>query len=168
MHDGPRVPPGSEALDMRVVSAAHGWIGTPYRHQGSRMGVGCDCLGLVRGVWRTVLGTEPAPVPPYSPDWGELTDDDPLLEAARAFLVPARLIAPGRVLLFRWSRGSAAKHCGIVSTPDRMIHAYAGTGVVESTLVPSWRRRIAGIFAFPAPDKTAPAPDVAARRTEIA
>ena len=28
------------------------WIGTPYRHQASLKGVGCDCLGLVRGVWR--------------------------------------------------------------------------------------------------------------------
>ncbi len=28
------------------------WLGTPYRHQGRRKGVGCDCLGLVLGVWR--------------------------------------------------------------------------------------------------------------------
>ena len=31
-------------------------IGTPYRHQASLKGVGCDCLGLVRGVWRAVHG----------------------------------------------------------------------------------------------------------------
>ena len=36
----------------RVLEAATGWIGTPYRHQASQKGVGCDCLGLVRGVWR--------------------------------------------------------------------------------------------------------------------
>ncbi|MFZ1680734.1 MAG: peptidase P60, partial [Rhizobiaceae bacterium] len=32
-----------------VVAEAERWIGTPYRHQGSTRGVGCDCLGLVLG-----------------------------------------------------------------------------------------------------------------------
>ena len=41
------------------------WIGTPYRHQASLKGVGCDCLGLVRGVWRAVIGDEPERAPPY-------------------------------------------------------------------------------------------------------
>ena len=35
-----------------IVAEARAWIGTPYRHQASLKGVGCDCLGLVRGVWR--------------------------------------------------------------------------------------------------------------------
>ena len=38
---------------------ARGWLGTPYRHQGSLKGVGCDCLGLVRGIWRELYGEEP-------------------------------------------------------------------------------------------------------------
>ena len=42
----------------RIVAEASTWLGTPYRHQGSRKGVGCDCLGLVRGVWREVYGTD--------------------------------------------------------------------------------------------------------------
>lgn len=33
------------------VTAARGRIGTRYRHQQSRRGVGRDCLGLVRIVW---------------------------------------------------------------------------------------------------------------------
>ena len=36
----------------RVVELARSWIGTPYVHQASVRGVGCDCLGLLRGVWR--------------------------------------------------------------------------------------------------------------------
>ena len=36
----------------RVVAEARMWIGTPYVHQASALGAGCDCLGLVRGVWR--------------------------------------------------------------------------------------------------------------------
>src|SRR3569833_631271 len=38
-----------------IVTEARSWIGTRYRHQGSMKGVGCDCLGLVRGVWRNSI-----------------------------------------------------------------------------------------------------------------
>ena len=37
-----------------IVAEARAWIGTRYRHQASVKGVGCDCLGLVRGVWRAL------------------------------------------------------------------------------------------------------------------
>src|SRR4051812_32701629 len=42
-----------------IVAEARDWIGTRYRHQASLKGVGCDCLGLVRGVWRACVGDEP-------------------------------------------------------------------------------------------------------------
>ncbi|MCU0832133.1 MAG: NlpC/P60 family protein [Rhizobiaceae bacterium] len=135
----------------RVIDAARDWIGTPYRHQGSRRGVGCDCLGLVRGVWRTLYGGEPEAVPPYTQDWAEARGGDLLLAAAMRHFEPrASDPQPGDVLLFRWSATSAAKHAGILVTPDAMIHAYSGVGVVESPVVPTWRRRIAGAFSFPA------------------
>ena len=35
-----------------IVAEARAWIGTPYRHQASLKGIGCDCLGLLRGIWR--------------------------------------------------------------------------------------------------------------------
>jgi NlpC/P60 family putative phage cell wall peptidase len=37
-----------------IVAETRAWLGTPYRHQASLKGVGCDCLGLVRGVWRAI------------------------------------------------------------------------------------------------------------------
>ena len=48
----------------RVLEEACSWIGTPYRYGASAKGVGCDCLGLVRGVWRALYGKEPEKVPP--------------------------------------------------------------------------------------------------------
>ena len=48
----------------RVIATARGWLGTPYHDQASLRGVGCDCLGLARGVWREVVGPEPFPIPP--------------------------------------------------------------------------------------------------------
>ena len=68
---------------QRIVAVARGWIGTPYRHQGSRKGVGCDCLGLVRGVWAEVTGEQAQDPGAYAPDWAERSGRDRLLIAAR-------------------------------------------------------------------------------------
>lgn len=54
-----------------IVACARGWIGTPFRHQAAVRGAGCDCLGLVRGVWREMCGTVPFTVPAYTSDWSE-------------------------------------------------------------------------------------------------
>ncbi len=135
----------------RVVDAARGWIGTPYRHQASVRGAGCDCLGLVRGVWREVAGPEPERPPPYTPDWAELTGEEALLAAARRHMreIAPGAAGPGDVLLFRMAAGAPAKHVAIVSGEGRIIHAYWGRSVCETRLVPWWERRIAAAFAWP-------------------
>lgn len=136
-----------------VVAEARSWIGTPYLHQASLQGVGSDCLGLLRGVWRALLGAEPEPLPPYTVDWSEARGDEVMLEAARRWLQPAPGgFVPGDVIIFRMRQGFVAKHLGIVSeggSQPRFIHAYTGHGVVENALTAPWVRRIAGHFAFP-------------------
>lgn len=139
-----------------VVEAAREWLGTPYRHQASVKGQGADCLGLVRGVWREVVGREPEILPPYSPDWAEVGGDETLLHAARRWLVEIEAAAalPGDVLLFRMSPGAPIKHCAILSvdgSPEpRIIHAYWSRAVVESWMGPWWRSRLAAAFTWPA------------------
>ena len=71
-----------------VVAAARGWLGTPYHHQAALRGVGCDCLGLLRGVWREVVGPEPAHLPPYTRDWAESCGREALIEAAACHFLP--------------------------------------------------------------------------------
>lgn len=138
-----------------AVAAARGWLGTPYRHQASVKGQGADCLGLVRGVWRALYGTEPEAAPPYNADWAEVGGEETLLAAARRRLVeiPAGEAAPGDVLLFRMSPEAPAKHCAVLSDtagPEpRMIHAYWGRSVVESWMGPWWRRRLVAAFTWP-------------------
>jgi len=113
--------------------------------------VGCDCLGLVLGVWREVYGTGPEDVPVYARDWAEAVGGDPLMEAARRHCIerPRGEAGPGDLVLFRWRAGMPAKHVAILLDPDRIVHACEGKAVVVSRLVPQWRRRIAGAFAFP-------------------
>jgi NlpC/P60 family putative phage cell wall peptidase len=134
-----------------VIAAALSWLGTPYHDQASVRGIGCDCLGLVRGVWREVVGPEPLALPPYSRDWGETGPREPLAEAARKVMqeLPVTALVPGALILFRMRTGAVAKHCGILSAPDRFVHAYECTGVVEVPLDLAWRRRIAFAFLFP-------------------
>ncbi len=134
-----------------VVREAREWLGTPYRHQAATRRAGCDCLGLLRGVWKAVYGDAPAKVPPYSPDWDEVAQRDVLMHAARFHLEErdVDVPAPGDVLLFRMRKDAVAKHLGLCSGPTRFIHAYSGHGVIENSLSTPWRRRVVGIFAFP-------------------
>lgn len=137
-----------------VVQAARGWIGTPYLHQCSTRGAGCDCLGLLRGVWREVIGAEPETIPAYTQDWSEPQGEERLWRAALRHLRPKSLakVAPGDVLLFRMRDGAVAKHLGLqarIGPEASFVHAYSGHGVVESALTPPWERRIVARFAFP-------------------
>ena len=131
-----------------IVGQARSWIGTPYRHQASLKGVGCDCLGMLRGVWREVMGAEPELPPPYSPDWAE-AGADTLAVAATRYLVPITQVEPGAVLLFRWRDGLPAKHCGIATSRDAMVHAHDGACVTEVAFRPWWQRHLAHVFRFP-------------------
>ncbi len=135
-----------------IVAAARGWIGTPYHHQTSVKGVGCDCLGLVRGVWRELVGPEPEPVPPYSPDWAEALGRDTLIETGRRYfsVVPVAEAGPGDVAVFRWRPHLPAKHLAILTDAGGLIHAYDAAGAVaEGPFAPAWRRRMALAFRFP-------------------
>jgi NlpC/P60 family putative phage cell wall peptidase len=137
---------------MRVVAAARGWTGTPYRHQASLKGVGCDCLVLLRGVWRELYGAEPELLPAYAADWAEAGGTEQLAAAARRHLieVASHDAEPGDVLLFRWRPHLPAKHAAILVERERMIHAYDGAAVCEVFYAPFWRRRAAFAFRFPA------------------
>lgn len=134
-----------------IVMAAESWVGTPYRHQASLKGIGCDCLGLVRGVWRELLGPEPEAITAYTPDWAEAHGSETLAAAAGRHLVSVRTddAAPGDIILFRWRDTLPAKHAAIVISGDRMIHAHQGAAVAMATFSPWWRRRAAFAFSFP-------------------
>lgn len=148
--------------NTRVVTEARRWIGTPYVHQASCRGAGCDCLGLIRGIWRQLYQHEPEQPPAYSMDWAEPQGEEQLWRAARRHLMakPLAEAAIGDVLLFRMRAGTVAKHLGVQSQLSSeacagpfvgaaFIHAYSGHGVVESAQTRPWQRRIVARFTFP-------------------
>ncbi|MEM8772632.1 MAG: NlpC/P60 family protein [Pseudomonadota bacterium] len=140
---------------IQIIDAARGWLGTPYVHQASAKGAGCDCLGLVRGVWRELYGGEPEAPPAYTPDWNERLwrgsgGPEALLDAARRHMIERKDgFEPGDILVFRVAADGPAKHCGIATAPDHFIHAYAGREVLEGWLSRWWRDRLVGVFTFP-------------------
>lgn len=137
-------------MSAPVVAAARQWLGTPYRHRASTLGAGCDCLGLLRGVWRTLNGDEPADLPPYRADARGADEGMGLTWAAKTFLIPADgPPSAGQVVLFALIRNRPARHCGILIAPDRFIHAQEQLGVVEANLTEAWARRVAGRYVFP-------------------
>ena len=137
-------------MDEDVVAAARGFLGTPYRHQASLPGAGCDCLGLLRGVWRALHGAEPIAMPAYRADMRDPTNAGALQRAAEAVLLPETgALAAGQVVLFRLGDMAEPKHCGILVSPERFIHAQERLGVVEANLTEAWARRVAGRFRFP-------------------
>lgn len=142
-----RMPISSAA----IVLAARTWIGTPYHHQASVKGVGADCLGLIRGVWREVQGDEAETPPGYSRDWGEVSGTETLIEAAARHMIAKGNAPPepGDILIFRMRAGSIAKHAAILATPATMIHAVEDRHAAEVLFSAWWRRRLAAVFSFP-------------------
>jgi NlpC/P60 family putative phage cell wall peptidase len=139
------------ANPARVIEVARSWLGTPYHDQASVKGVGCDCIGFARGIWREIVGEEPTALPPYSRDWGEVGARETFAEGVRRFLIeiaPATAV-PGALLLFRMRRDGPAKHCGVFVDGGMFVHALERRGV---TIVPydtAWQRRTAFAFLFP-------------------
>ena len=143
--------PARTADPAAIIAAARSWLGTPYHDQASLKGVGCDCLGLARGVWREVVGPEPFLIEPYSRGWGETGQIEVLAEGARRMMreIAMAEIGPGALVLFRMVPRAIAKHVGVMTGPDSFIHSYERLGVIEQPLTMPWRRRIAFAFLFP-------------------
>jgi NlpC/P60 family putative phage cell wall peptidase len=147
-------------MEIDVLTAARSWIGTPYVHQASLKGVGCDCLGLLRGLWRELYGEEPEEPPPYSLDWAEATGAETLYMALKRHAREIRLseLAPGDLALFRMASRGPAKHCGVIgrataSLLERggdggltLVHARQNKRVSEEPFSAFWRGKLA--FAF--------------------
>ncbi len=139
-----------EKTNDKVIRLARDWIGTPYHHQASLKGVGCDCIGLVRGVYQEMYGVTP-PTFNYSWDWGDANGNEDLVEAAFKYLEPVALedMMPGDVIGIRWGKHRVVKHVMILTEADKAIHAYNRSDTTEIDLSRWWQDKIAMVFRFP-------------------
>lgn len=140
-----------------VVAEARAWIGTRFHHQASLKGVGCDCIGLVRGVG-TELGiytSSDLALPEVQQFKGYArTPTNGMLKRGFdlfAVRIPRAEIRPGDIILMRFE--SEPQHVAIVSELNgvlSMIHSYAlPRKVVEHSIDTTWRSRIVAAYSFP-------------------
>ena len=139
----------------KIISIARTWIGTPYVHQASLKGKGCDCIGMLRGVWRELQGTDrdPEVLPPYSADWAEATGIETLYNGISRYLtaIPLPSVSAGNVVLFRMIATGPAKHCAIVGSRGglTLIHSRQNKQVNEEPFSAAWRHKLAYAFEVP-------------------
>jgi len=138
-------------LNQQIIVAARGWLGTPYRHQSAQKHAGCDCLGLIVGVWRELYGSLAIELPPYSSNWRDRSHALALNSLANKHLdcVQTQPLSKGNIVLLHMRSGLPAKHCAIISDDDHFIHSQERIGVVEVPLSTWWRRRVVAQYSFP-------------------
>jgi NlpC/P60 family putative phage cell wall peptidase len=119
------------------------WLGTPFHPHAALKGVGCDCYGLITGVYSAVTGREVVLPTDYPPQWRVIADYAPryrehLLSFAEQVVTPS----VGDVLVF--AINSREAHLGILVNEHSFIHARGERGVGTVCLNPfneKWRAR---------------------------
>lgn len=130
-----------------IVQEALDWIGTRFIHAGRQKGIGCDCAGLVLGVYKNVglLDFEYSEYSSYAPA-------GMMRNMLLRFCDPLQSVLfclPGDILLF--TLYGYEQHIAIATAPEaqRMCHAFQTPGVVvEHELNNFWLNRITGVFTF--------------------
>jgi NlpC/P60 family putative phage cell wall peptidase len=130
-----------------IIDSARKWIGTPFVHQGRRLGAGVDCAGVVIGVAED-LGI--APVGFRDPKGYASNPANRLIEELMdkwLVRVPKSEVQPGDILFFKYAR--LPQHMGILTDRGTFVHAYkVGPGVVEVTYDRAWQRATVRAYRF--------------------
>lgn len=132
---------------QRLVDEARRWLGTPYHHRASLIGVGCDCVQLlIQASLAAGLIDDPDAAGRYTCDWhlhrGEerylaglerfsvrIDEDDlPLKDRPKDFTVEM-----GDILM--WRVGRTFSHSAIVTSWPFIIHSYLPSIIVEEVTV---------------------------------
>lgn len=135
-----------------IVTLARSWIGTPYHNMAAIKGRGCDCLGLLRGLYAEVTDGELIGVPVYPGRPPRVAlGRETMLEAACKYLVevPKDTRGPAVVLVFRTHPKLVAWHCGVMTTETKMVHSHSGRAVYEVSLGNRWEPKVVAAFRFP-------------------
>lgn len=127
-----------------ITAAALEMVGTPFHAQASLVGVGTDCIGVVKHVARRV-GFEFQDRAAYSMSpTGEL---QPILEKylVRVYCEPEE----GNILLMGWE-GYDPHHVAVYIGGGKIVHAYNKVRlVVKQDYTKFWRAKTVAAYRFP-------------------
>lgn len=117
----------------QVMDNARAWLGTPYHHQGTLRGVGCDCVTYLIGAFVDArIGLERPEIKHYPPDWHVHRDVERYMEGILAYCAEvaqpgARHPQPADIILFRVGR--TYSHGALVEEWPVLLHSVIGVGV---------------------------------------
>ncbi len=142
----------------QLVATARKYLGTPFRHQGRLLGVGCDCVGIPLMVAGDLKLLDKSGMPlngdcflNYTPQPVDNYVHDMCME--HLVYKPVREMLPGDIVSVRVV--TATCHTAMITEDANgrvgILHAYSGGPkvVTEHLLDEKWRRRIVGCFKFP-------------------
>lgn len=140
-----RVDDGTHAARLAVIAAARELLGRPFQHRQRSVG-GIDCSGVLVLSFRAA-GLRVRDLHEYSR--GISGSDFVAAFRERAVeVLPADAGLPADFVLLKI--GSQVEHSAILTERGTLIHASAREGeVVERTLEPLWRSRVAFVFRMP-------------------
>jgi NlpC/P60 family putative phage cell wall peptidase len=121
-------PLGVDPRRQAIIAEARTWLGTRFHHYAWLKGAGCDCLGLIYGVYRACGLVGEIDIPYYRPDFMQHRDDERYLEGLLKYGHRVEQPATGDVALFKYGR--VFGHAAIVIAWPRLIHAFAERGEV--------------------------------------
>ena len=137
---------------LDAIEEARSWVGTPFKHQASLKGVGCDCIGLIKGIGVALnlvdYDEKSDKAKPYL-NYRLMPDSKKMREGLAVFLVPIDVIdaVAGDILFMAWTK--EPQHVAFISERG-IIHSYSAVGkVVEHTFDKSWKERVMGAYRYP-------------------
>ena len=139
-----------------IVKEAREWIGTKWQHQGAVKGVGCDCAGLVRGVYKKLTGRGVDIPLNYPATWHLFKEESRMydtlsLHAGEEILLEN--VQAGDIVTFSFRDRFPDHHVGIATGEGTFVHAYMDVKhVVETRLDKTWQGRLRHAFRFPGVD----------------
>ena len=134
----------NDNLRQQIVRSARQRIGTPFKHQGRKSGVGLDCIGLVVDVFKEF---NPEIINHDTTNYSRVPNNNKLKETLDFLLHPVDLYEAnaGDIILFAYSK--EPQHVGIL-TENSVIHAYASVGRVIETSILKYDVRIVATYSF--------------------
>ena len=121
------------AIRQQIIQVALGWLLTPFHHHARIKGVGVDCVQFLIAVFEECQITSGVVADGYAQDWHLHRSEEKYLAGIQQYARQTVTPEPGDIALFRFGR--CVSHAGIVlPEPRTVIHAFAGVGVIVSSL----------------------------------
>lgn len=129
----------------KYAIAARQWIGAPFHPQAQSV-YGCDCFGLVLGVYEMVEQVS-IELPSYRISKNYIKNNTSIfLDTLDNIALQHYQLESGNIVLFQLNE--TLMHCGIIVNSTTFIHAQEKTGVVATRFTEKWQRRLGRIYQF--------------------